>query len=1187
MELSPAFIRIALLLGSVAMAAVPRFARAAPAVDFNRDIRPILSANCFKCHGIDDGARKSKLRLDVRQTATSTAKSGKAAIVPGHPDQSELIRRVFANNPDDVMPPASTKVTLSATQKQLLKRWVAEGAEYKTHWAFVAPRQVALPPVKQADWPRNPIDHFVLARLESEGLQPAPEADRYTLIRRVYLDLIGLPPTPEEADAFAKDPSPDAYDKLVDRLLANPHYGERWARRWLDLARYADTNGFEKDRPRSIWPYRDWVINALNADMPFDQFTIKQLAGDMLPDATPDDRIATGFHRNTMLNEEGGIDPLEYRFRAAVDRNNTTGTTWLGLTVRCAQCHTHKFDPITQTEYYRLMAFLNNADEPEMAVPSPQIDAKRKAIETKIAALTAELPSKFRPEAPVKWETPIATCITEQSDAQRLDDGSWRFAGPSPDRETYTFTFDTKADDVDRIRLEAMKDGDAGPGRTKHGNFVLTDFAATVAPIDAPDDAHPVKFARAEADAAQNGFPAAAAIHAKPGTGWAVDTGTRPIPDHTATFFLDKPVHLGRGARWTITLKQQYGEQHTLARLRLSLGSPEAVKPGDAREALDRAFHAWADRESSKAVKWTVLRPVRMQSTTPFLTLKDDGSVLAGGDISKSDTYDLTFHEVPAGVTAVRLEVLPDDSLPSRGPGMVYYEGTAGDFFLSEITLDADGKPAKFAKATQSFAAGKFVAANAIDGDPQSGWSVAGAQGQPNLAVFALAEPLGEANALSLKMLFERYHAAPLGHFRISVTTDPRAGALALPPEIETALATAPESRSDSQRDALFQYFLSVAPELAEARKQIDQLRASIPKPSTTLVLAERPAGHDRPTYVHHRGEFLQREQQVTPGVPAFLPPLPAGAPDNRLTFARWLVSPENPLTARVTVNRQWQAFFGRGIVRTVQDFGYQGDLPSHPELLDWLAIEFRKEGWSLKKLDRLMVTSATYRQASLVTPESLEHDPQDVLLSRAPRFRLEAELIRDSALAEAGLLSATIGGPSVFPPQPASVTTEGTYGALPWKASTGSDRFRRSLYTFSKRTAPFAMYNTFDGPTGEECIASREVSDTPLQALTLLNDTMFMEAAQALGRTIADEHGTDEQKAADAFRRCLTRAPDADEVAMLTSFARDAREQLKAKEVDPVKLAGGGKKDDPVERATWTAVARSIMNLDEAVTKE
>jgi hypothetical protein len=1163
-----------------------RKAPAAP-VDFNSEIRPILSANCFKCHGIDENARKSKLRLDSREAALGPAKSGKPAIVPGHPESSELVRRVFAADPDDVMPPASTKVTLSDAQKALFKQWIAEGAAYKVHWAFVAPVQAPLPKVQHAGWPHNPIDNFILARLEAEGLAPSPEADKYTLIRRVYLDLIGLPPTPEEADAFSHDSSPDAYEKVVDRLLASPRYGERWARRWLDLARYADTNGFEKDRVRSIWPYRDWVINALNADMPFDQFTIKQLAGDMLPNATPEDRIATGFHRNTMLNEEGGIDPLEYRFRSAVDRTNTTGTTWLGLTIRCAQCHTHKFDPITQTDYYRLMAILNNADEPEMAVPAPKIAARRAEIDSKIATMTAELPDKFQSASPANWETPIAQVKTEGSDAQRTDDGSWRFVGPSPDRDTYTFTFDTTFDNVDRVRLETMLDGKAGPGRTPHGNFVLSQITATVAPIEATDQARTVHFVRAEADVSQSGFPVEAAIGGTSESGWALDTGVRPIGAHTATFYLDKPVRLGRGAQWVIKLHQQYGQHHTIARLRLSLGSAHPVKAGDHHAAIDRAFTTWLDQESSKAVRWTVLRPDQMHSTTPFLTLQPDGSILAGGDISKSDTYDLKFHDVPHGITAVRLEVLPDPSLPHGGPGMVYYEGTFGDFFLSEISLAADGKPAKFAKATQSFAAGNFVAANAIDGDPQTGWSVGGAQGKANLAIFSLAEPITDAGEVSLKMLFERYFAAPLGHFRISVSTDPKAAdSSTLPADVEEALAAPVDARTAAQHDLLFAQFLSVAPELAQARKEIDQLRASLPNPPATLVLAERPAGHDRPNFVHHRGEFLQPEAHVEPGIPAFLPQLPQGEPVNRLTFARWLVAPENPLTARVTVNRQWQAFFGRGIVRTLQDFGYQGDLPSHPELLDWLAIRFEKDGWSLKRLDRLIVTSATYRQSSRVTPELLARDPQDILLSRAPRFRLEAELVRDSALASAGLLSEKLGGPSVFPPQPASVTTEGTYGALAWTTSTGEDRFRRSLYTFSKRTAPFALYNTFDGPTGEECVAQRDVSDSPLQALSLLNDTVFIEADQALGRTFAGEKGSDDQKAAKIFSQCLTREPDADELAMLTDFARQQRQRFADKQLDPSKLAGGAKAD-AVECATWTAVARAVMNLDEAVTRE
>ena len=1072
---------------------------ATKSVDFNRDVRPILASNCLKCHGLDEGARKAKLRLDVREVATRPAKSGKAAIVPRHPEQSELVRRVFSKDPDEVMPLASSHLVLSDSQKQILRQWIAQGANYEPHWAFVAPRQAALPNVRQADWPHNAIDYFVLAKLEAGGLHPSPEADRYTLVRRVYLDLIGLPPTPEEADEFVNDSAPGAYDRLVDKLLASPHYGERWARRWLDLARYADTNGFEKDRPRSIWPYRDWVIEALNNDMPFDEFTVEQLAGDMLPGATVQQSIATGFHRNTMLNEEGGIDPLEYRFRASVDRINTTGTVWLGLTVRCAQCHTHKYDPITHKEYYRLMALLNNADEPEMQVPDERIATDRAKIEAEIAALQTDLPSKF-PANDVKWETPSATVSTaERSTPQKSDDGSWRFVGPSPERDAYTFEFQSNTPGIDRIRLEALKDDVVGPGRTPLGNFVLTGITISVAPKDSPDQFRPLKLVKAEADFSQPGFPVEHALDGAPRNGWAVGPVNEALTtEHTATFFFEKPV--SHGARYVVKLDQQYGKQHTIGHLRLSLGSPiRDERPLQVRraEALDRARTAWEKRESAKAVKWTVLRPDEMQSSMPILTLLDDDSVLAGGDITKSDTYDLTFHPDLGGITAVRLEALPDDSLPHGGPGMVYYEGPFGDFFLSEISLQADGKIAKFDKAFQSFAAPGFPASKAIDGDPQTGWRIDGGQGKSHVAVFCLAEPLKDARELKLQMLFERYHAAPLGHFRISVTTDPRAReSSALPPEVEEALATPADDRTEIQRQRLLKRFLGVAPELAEARKEIDRLRDSMPQPPTTLVMKERPPGHPRPTNVHHRGEFLQKEEQVEGGVPAFLPPMPKDAPANRLTFARWLVSPENPLTARVTVNRQWQAFFGRGIVRTLEDFGYPGEPPTNQALLDWLAVEFMKQGWSMKKLDRLIVTSATYRQSSRVTGELLARDPQNLLLARGPRFRMEAELIRDAALREAGLLSEKIGGPSVFPPQPASVTTEGAYGPLKWNASTGEDRFRRSLYTFSKRTAPFALYNTFDAPTGEECLARREVSNTPLQALSVLNDTIFVEAA-------------------------------------------------------------------------------------------
>jgi hypothetical protein len=889
---------------------------------------------------------------------------------------------------------------------------VAAGARYAQHWAFVKPARPTPPTPRAAGlkgWARNPIDAFVLGRLEKEGLTPSPQAGRHTLIRRVSLDLIGLPPSAAEVDAFVNDPSADAYERLVDRLLASPHYGERWARRWLDLARYADTNGYEKDRPRSIWPYRDWVLQALNADMPFDRFTVKQLAGDMLPGASTADRVATGFHRNTMLNEEGGIDPLEYRFHAMTDRVATTGTVWLGLTVGCAQCHTHKFDPISQREYYQLFAFLNNADEPEMSVPRADVAAQRARIEARIAKVVAELPAKF-------------------------------------------------------------------------------------------------------------------------------------------------PAEFGHG--------------------------PERQKK------VDHAFADWLKQERARAVKWRVLRPAEVKSNLPLLTVQPDDSVFVSGDLTKRDEYRLSFRGADfAGATALRVEALPDPRLPRGGPGAVYYEGPIGDFTLSEITALADGKKAPFARASHSYAARGSPASAAIDGNPQTGWSVNGGQGRRHVAVFVFARPLGPAKQLVLKMLFERYFAAGLGRFRIAVTTAANPEARDTPPEVETLLLSAQDKLTAEGRGKLRRQFYLTTPHLAAARKEIDDLRRRMPAYPTTLVLRERPPENPRPTLVHKRGEFLQPGEKVLAGTPAFLPPFPKGAPRNRLGFARWLVSAENPLTARVTVNRQWAAFFGRGLVRTTEDFGYQGEVPSHPELLDWLAVEFIQRGWSLKRLHRLIVTSATYRQSSRLTPRLRRKDPHNVLLARGPRFRLEAELIRDSALRAVGLLSAKMGGPSVYPPQPASVTTEGTYGALPWVASRGEDRYRRGLYTFAKRTAPFAMSATFDAPSGEACVARRDVSNTPLQALTLLNDVVFTEAAQAFGRAMTGKPGTVDQRVTQAFRNFVVRPPSGREVKLLAGFVTAQTKRFAARRADAKKLAGAGS-GDMAERAAWTALARVLLNLDEFVTK-
>jgi hypothetical protein len=1164
-------------------------------VDFSRDVRPILARHCFKCHGPDDKARKAKLRLDVREMAIREGRSGNAAIVPRKPDESELVRRIFASEESEIMPPPAAKNPLSERDKQVLRRWIASGAEYKQHWAFTPPRQAPLPQIKQADWPQNAIDYFVLAKLEAAGVRPAPRANRATLVRRLYLDLIGLPPSPEEADAFVNDTSADAYEKLVDRLLASPHYGERWARRWLDLARYADTNGYEKDRVRSIWPYRDWVIQALNDDLPFDRFTIEQIAGDMLPDATPQQRVATGFHRNTMLNEEGGIDPLEFRFHAMTDRVGTTGTTWLGLTVMCAQCHTHKYDPIPQREYYQIMACLNNADEPVMELHKPDIAKRRAEIQARVQALTDDLPNRFPPEGEFRWSVARPTTVESAggATAEKLDDGSIRFSGKNPDKDTFTLVVESDAIEVSALRLEVLTDStlpSTGPGRTPHGNFVLSEITITAAPRDQPNSEQPVKLVRAEADFAQDGFPAAHAIDGNTKTGWAIHGPGKWNVNRTVKFTLQKPSGFPGGTRWTIKLDQQHGTQHTIGRLRLSLGNRvEDKRPLEVRrrEHLERQFSAWLERESARAVRWTVLRPVEAKSNMPLLKVLDDDSVLASSDQTKRDVYDLKYRTDLRGITAVRLEVLPHDSLPQRGPGRIYYEGPIGDFFLSELTLKADGQPVKFGRATSTFAAGNNKIANAIDDNFQTGWSINGGQGKAHTAVFNLATPLAGAKELAVQMLFEQYYSAGLGRFRISVTNDSKPiEASELPSDVEDLMLVSAEKRTGEQRDRLLRHYLSIAPELAAEREAIRKLQSQVPAYPTTLVMAERPALETRPTHSHERGEFLKAGERVEPDVLSILPGLPKEAPRNRLTFAGWLVSPDNPLVGRVTMNRQWAAFFGRGIVRTTEDFGFQGELPTHPELLDWLAVEFVKRGWSLKRMHRLMVTSATYQQSSQTTPGSLEKDPQNRLLARGPRQRLEAELVRDAVLKLSGLFSPKIGGPSVFPPQPPGISSEGTYGALPWTVSPGADRYRRGLYTFSKRTAPFAMFTTFDAPSGEACVARREVSNTPLQALTLLNDSAFVEAAQALGGSAAKRNGTTETRAAELFRRCLVRQPSDQELKMLTDFYQAQKRRFESKEVDTSAVAGPGD-GDTQERAAWTAVARVLLNLDECITKE
>lgn len=1157
--------------------------------DFAREVRPILSRHCFKCHGPDDRQRKAGLRLDTREGALAK-RGSRQVIVPGKPEASELVRRVRAPaGSPGVMPPPATKDSLSAREVDTLRRWIGSGAAFQPHWAFLPPRAGPLPAVRDAKWVRNPIDRFVMARLEAAGLAPSAEADLHTLVRRTYLDLIGLPPTPEEIQAVLADTAPGAYERLVDRLLASPHYGERWARRWLDLARYSDTNGYEKDRPRSIWPYRDWVIDALNRDLPFDQFTIQQIAGDLLPGAGQAERIATGFHRNTMLNEEGGIDPLEFRFHAMVDRVNTTATVWLGLTMGCVQCHSHKYDPIEHSEYYRFMALLNNAEEPEMEVVSPEIAARRREIEARIAALEGALPARFPPRESVQWRVPSGLTAAADSGARLASrpDGSILVTGDRPDTDRYVIEFASpEGVPPSALRLEALPDaslGGQGPGRTPHGNFVLTEVQMEWA---GPDGRfQPVRITGSSADFSQEGFSPAATYDGSPRTGWAIHGPGNWNVRRVVEYRLDIPA----GAplrRFRVTVDQQYGGGHTLGCFRLGLAVPGSASARlEGPTHLEQSFRAWLERESARSAAWSVLAPQKATSNLPLLSPQPDGSILVSGDMSKRDEYRATLAPASHPVRSLRLEAIPDPALPRQGPGRVYYEGPIGDFFLSELAVRVGGDRRKVRGASQTFAAGGAGAERCLDGDPQTGWSINGGQGRPQQAVFQLEAPIPAGQQIEVTLLFERYYAAGLGRFRISGSESAEAVARHSP-QIERLLATPGPSRTEADLRELRAAFLQAAPELAGARAEIEKLRAELPAYPTTLVFRERPPENPRPTAVHRRGEFLQPAGAVRPAVPAVLPPLPPGAQPDRLALARWLVSPANPLVGRVTMNRAWEAFFGTGLVRTSEEFGSQGELPTHPELLDWLALEFIRQGWSMKRMHRLIVTSATYRQSSRVNTEAARLDPKNRLLGWMPRLRLEAEQVRDSLLRVSGLLSTKVGGPSVFPPQPAGVTAEGTYGPLSWRLSEGEDRYRRGLYTFAKRTAPYAMAATFDAPSGEACLVRRERTNSALQALTMLNDQVCLEAARSLAGKVAAGEGDNAGRIPDVFLRALGRPARGEEVRRLQEFLAIQAGRLQKGELSAEKVAGPGE-GPALRRAAWTLVIRAMMNLDEFVSRE
>ena len=1005
-------------------------------VDFNRDIRPILSDVCFQCHGPDKNQRKAGLRFDLKDEFYSD-RGGYAMVVPGKLDQSELYSRLIDTDEKQRMPPPEALRQLSKDEIDLFKRWIEQGAEWKGHWAYLKPDRPAVPQLdfsivaEERAFVRNSIDKFVLQRLHEKGLKPAPEADRVTLVRRLSFDLVGLPPTPQEVERFVHDKSNEAYEELVDRLLASPNFGERLAMYWLDLVRYADTNGYHGDNHEDRDMYRDWVMQAFNDDMPFDKFTIEQLAGDLLPDATPADRIASGYNRLLMTTREGGAQAKEYTAKYSADRVRNFSAVWMAGTVGCAECHDHKFDPYTTRDFYSLAAFFADIQE---------------------------------------------TAVGEQAGTK----------------------------------------------------MPTSDQAAALASLDAQ-----------------------------------------------------------------------------IASVRKVLDTPTAE--------LDADQIAWEASLQNRKVDWTVLKSVAAASKQgATLTILDDGAILATGANPERDTYELTFAAPRAGVTALRLEVFADEVLPAKGPG----RAANGNFVLNEFTVAAAGKPLEWSAVTATHSQNDYPIANAVDGKPNTGWAILPQTGRANEAVFETKLDVtgGDELPLSVGMQFNFGGAHTIGKFRLSATSSPppiRAGnENGLPKAIADIVAIDPSQRNDKQKQELAAHFRTLAPQLAATRdrladlqKQRDALLAAV---RTTLVSMSGPPKTIR---ILPRGNWLDESGEiVSPAAPAFMTPRqvsPAGGRLTRVDLANWVVSSENPLTARVFVNRLWKIAFGQGLVKSIEDFGSQGTLPTHPHLLDWLAVEFVsptenlppsvKGGdrpWDVKRLLRLIVTSGTYRQSSHADETLRQRDPYNQWLAHQNRFRMDAEMVRDNALAVSGLLVQKMGGPSARPYQPPLYWSYLNFPMREYQADKGEGLYRRGLYTYWCRTFLHPSLKAFDAPTREECTADRPRSNTPLQALVLLNDPTYVEAARSFAERIMRDGGSDVASRLNfAYRWALSRDVRGDESRLLQALYERhlAGYQADPKSAEDFLHVG----DCPLpahtnlsDLAAWTSVARVIFNLHELVTR-
>jgi hypothetical protein len=1030
-------------------------------VDFAREIRPLLSDNCFQCHGPDEQQRKARLRFDTKEGAF--AKPG--VIVPGNAAQSRLFKRVSATDPAMVMPPPQTGHKLTAQQVALLKRWIDEGAQWNEHWAFITPVRPELPAVKNTAWSRNAIDHFILARLEKEGLQPSAEADKTTLLRRVTFDLTGLPPTLAEIEAFLADKAPDAYEKVVDRLLNSPHYGERMAMPWLDLSRYADTHGYHIDSHRDMWPWRDWLIKAFNENKRYDQFTLEQLAGDLLPSATLEQKIASGFNRNHMINFEGGAIPDEYLNEYVVDRVETTATTWLGLTMGCARCHTHKYDPISHKEFYQFYAFFNNVAEkgldgtrgnavPMLPLPTEEQKAKQQELTKAIADLNYALTDKNIEPLQTEWEKDLLGKLA---------------VAPVRDLLAH-YDFDGSLGD---------SSGRYRQGRTYKGDPTFG-----------------------------SGMVSRAV---------SLDSQTELRFGNVGDFERDKPFS------FAVWLRPNLGKTATVAFQKIS------------DEETRRGYELWFENTRLIDIqRWATPLTVRLTANWP-----NDALLVRTKELFKTGEWK-------------HLVITYDGSGKVAGV-QVYLNGARQELEVLQDKLTSS------IKSTGELLIGTKVASKGYSG------------GIDDLRLYDCVLTAAEVEQLAI-------------HY-----------------PIQTILSGISGKRSKEESDRLRTHFLTrVAPE--KLRQQYDELNrlkeektaldAAI---TNTMVMME--LGKPRETYVLARGDYRNKTEKVTPGVPAVLPPLPAGAPSNRLALAKWLVDPQHPLTARVAVNRFWQTYFGVGLVKTTEDFGSQGEPPVNQALLDWLATEFVRSNWDIKAMQRLIVTSATYRQASKVTPALREKDPENRLLARGPRFRLPAELVRDNVLAVSGLLNTAIGGHSVLPYHPKGLWEEMAFGdgfsMQAYVQGHGKDLYRRTMYTFWKRTVPPPTLSTFDAPDREKCVARRPVTNTPLQALITLNDPTYVEAARKLAERTLRESGKDvNSRLAFAFRLATARKPSVQELKVLRDLLAQQLANYRSNAGAAEKLLRVGEsavdeKLDKTELAAWAMVASTILNLDEAITKE